>query len=326
MKLAAKAGRGSVDQDSVRTHLPTVAAATTVTTPVELSEPGGSATQFGQVLPLPGLAVGPADNDHELVGQGYIDQWDGARGPLNGVRRARGAAVGNPSFVAGPSRSTTNRGVNQLRHDLTPVVQQVGPQGNAQRYGTIRRMKIIGLGKNPQNDVYKKGDTIKFRTDFARVKNITKEQFDAQLKTDTGISRPEDFNLLFNFLAAANADYPDLKDFLKELAILRTTWGGQKFFYEKPDGKNKLVEQAAVEGQVGQDIRLYSARGLADIQKLKVWADRAPMVPTTGFGGIVTVGIDDKQAPFKGHFADRAHTVNMPDRRVLKVAAYCVSC
>ncbi|MDR7334599.1 DUF4157 domain-containing protein [Roseateles asaccharophilus] len=117
---------------------------------------------------------------------------------------------------------------------------------------------------------------------------------------------------IYDTLAGQEVEFDSLDECLRELNQTLADWGGQKFFYETPlkglKGETTVKKRNDVAGQnPGTDIKLYSARGADDVQALYDWAT-LNNIPTLNFTGFVQVGAA-VEAPLKGHFGDRAHTV-----------------
>lgn len=127
----------------------------------------------------------------------------------------------------------------------------------------------------------------------------------------TGLILSEAEIYLYDVLAGQDVEFEGVDEFIGELAILLRDWGGQKFFYEIPQkGINSDRTIKTLRDLAGQaddtHIRLYSARKATDVQNLFNWASTSN-VAMTGFDGFAASASED--APFKGHFGDRAHTV-----------------
>ena len=166
----------------------------------------------------------------------------------------------------------------------------------------VQRMKIGGVE-------YTRGDTVKFAAAYLAAK---KRKLDASETRKSFGTDEAGFNTLFNVLATGTADFVDLDDFIKEMNIMRRDWGAQKLFYEKP---GSLTEELGdVRGQeANRTITLYSARGKEKVQRLLWWAFENN-IPIEGFERqrdfqFLKPGDVNVDAPFKGHFGDRSHTV-----------------
>jgi hypothetical protein len=178
----------------------------------------------------------------------------------------------------------------------------------------VQRMKIGGVE-------YKRGDTVKFSAAYLAAK---KRKLDAgELRKRFGTDEAG-FNVLFNVLATGTADFADLDDFIKEMNIMRRDWGAQKLFYEKP---GSLTEELGdVQGQeANRTITLYSARGKEKVQRILWWALQNN-IPVEGFDRqrdfrFLMPGDARIDAPFKGHFGDRSHTV----KHIRQKSGYLIS-
>jgi hypothetical protein len=167
---------------------------------------------------------------------------------------------------------------------------------------TVQRMKIGGVE-------YTRGATVKFAAAYLAAK---KRKLDAaEIRKRFGTDE-DGFNILFNVLATGTAEFVDLDDFIKEMNIMRRDWGAQKLFYEKPGSLTEKVGD--VQGQeANRTITLYSARGSEKVQRILWWALQNN-VPIEGFDRqrsfrFLKPGDPQIDAPFKGHFGDRSHTV-----------------
>jgi hypothetical protein len=174
--------------------------------------------------------------------------------------------------------------------------------GNSAVSRMIQRMKIGGVE-------YTRGSTVKFATDYlaATKRKLDADEIRARFGTDE-----RGFNVLFNVLATGTADFVDLDEFIKEMNIMRRDWGAQKLFYEKPESLTAVLGD--VEGQeANRAITLYSARGSEKVQRLLWWAfqNNIPVegIEDEGAFKLLKSGQEKIDAPFKGHFGDRSHTV-----------------
>ena len=174
--------------------------------------------------------------------------------------------------------------------------------GNSAVSRMVQRMKIGGVE-------YTRGSTPKFAAAYLAA---TKRELDAnEIRARCGTDE-KGFNILFNVLATGTAEFVDLDDFIKEMNIMRRDWGAQKLFYEKPESLTAKVGD--VEGQeANRVITLYSARGSEKVQRLLWWAFQNN-IPVEGFEDegdfeLLKSRQEKIDAPFKGHFGDRSHTV-----------------
>ncbi len=174
--------------------------------------------------------------------------------------------------------------------------------GNSAVTRMVQRMKIGGV-------LYTRGATVQFADDYLAEKKRTLDA--AEILSVFGTDE-KGFNVLFNVLATGTADFANLDDFIKEMNIARRDWGAQKLFYEKPGSLTAKVSD--VTGQEdNRTITLYSARGSEKVQRLLWWAFQNN-IPVQGFEDegdfdLLTARQAPIDAPFKGHFADRSHTV-----------------
>jgi len=174
--------------------------------------------------------------------------------------------------------------------------------GNSAVTRMVQRMKIGGV-------LYTRGATVQFADDYLAEKKRTLDA--AEILSVFGTDE-NGFNVLFNVLATGTADFANLDDFIKEMNIARRDWGAQKLFYEKPGSLTAKVSD--VTGQEdNRTITLYSARGSEKVQRLLWWAFQNN-IPVQGFEDegdfdLLTARQASIEAPFKGHFADRSHTV-----------------
>lgn len=158
-------------------------------------------------------------------------------------------------------------------------------------------------------ELYTRGATVAFAAEYLREK---KRKLDAAEIQKVFGTNEDGFNLLFNVLATGTAEFVDLDDFIKEMNVMRRDWGAQKLFYDKP---RSLTEKPGdVEGQeADRTITLYSARGSEKVQRILWWALQNN-IPIEGFEHqrrfrLLRPGDPTIDAPFKGHFGDRSHTV-----------------
>ena len=200
------------------------------------------------------------------------------------------------------ARASQQRRPERSARPAHDVLRLQATAGNSAVTRMLQRMKIGGVE-------YTRGATVKFAADYLAAK---KRKLDAaEIRAVFGTDE-RGFNVLFNVLATGTADFVDIDDFIKEMNIMRRDWGSQKLFYEKPESLTAVLGD--VEGQeANRTITLYSARGSEKVQRLLWWAFQNH-IPVEGFEEegdfeLLTARQATIDAPFKGHFGDRSHTV-----------------
>jgi hypothetical protein len=259
-------------------------------------------------LPLPERLRSPMEN-------AFGADFGGVRVHSGSVSRELNDRMGARAFTTGTDvffrdrlpDATTNSGTELLAHELAHVVQQRG--GDVSRKEYVRRMTIGGLGKNGKAEDYGPGTTPKFKTDFARVKQLAtgeKAFMTAVHRIDPEMTK-DDFALLYSRFAASETVFTDVDHFLREMRILRQNWGAQKFFHEKPGAQ----EYSPVSKQnKEQPIRLYGSKRRQDVSNLYLWG-KANGVKMSGFAKVLGKPLPTGAPTYlpKGHWADRAHMI-----------------
>lgn len=183
--------------------------------------------------------------------------------------------------------------------------------------------RLQGLGRVEAPEAAAAGvataQLMKIHTDVHKLKKYVdlepgeRKKFEERYKLETGQEMKLSASqvVAFDTIAGQSVEFKSTEEFMGHLNKLVTDWGGQKFFYETPQhakgGKKEIKERAPLAGQSADtNIKLYSARGAADVQSLFNWAS-ANSIPTEGFDDYEAG--DALDAPMKGHFGDRIHTI-----------------
>ncbi|MGB8192725.1 MAG: hypothetical protein WCF67_12435 [Chitinophagaceae bacterium] len=119
----------------------------------------------------------------------------------------------------------------------------------------------------------------------------------------------EDEKLIITHWMTQEIEFQTLAEFENELATLKPNWEKQKVFYQTDTAMGNTPQHA------NSTVRMYSARTLAVIDELYLWAT-ANDIDTEGFADpahdYLAARNPNRQhldAPFKAHFGDRAHTI-----------------
>jgi hypothetical protein len=208
----------------------------------------------------------------------------------------------------GLQRSAGNRAVSRIISSRTAAAPLV-----------VQRLKIgdteIKLGV--PDDIFPLYERIKKRKlDDAEIRKVFRTDQASLLRIVSLLT--QDKNMAFK----------DLDAFIAGVRVLIRDWGGQKFFYEKPNKAGVIPNLDPVSGQSPDKlIRLYSARPSGDVQSLIRWALRNG-IPLEGVkddpqhGHLVNGGAkptasakkeqnteEHNTGAFRGHLADRLHTL-----------------
>ena len=130
-----------------------------------------------------------------------------------------------------------------------------------------------------------------------------------QIEEDTNSTLNGDQRKIVTQWIEQEIEFKDAAEFRAELAILLKNWEKQKVFYKNNDTTVTAAQEA------NSTVRMFSSRNLDAIDKLYLWAV-ANDLQTEGFGSYMTTRTAQISsiatapvAPFKGHLADRAHTI-----------------
>ena len=110
----------------------------------------------------------------------------------------------------------------------------------------------------------------------------------------------EDEKVIITHWMKQEVEYPTEDDFTIELAETKKRWANQGVFY--------AIEAWKKNKDVKDDVRLFSARPKDDGKALYAWATKNK-IPVSGKNLGALKGGGDTDAPLKGHFGDKAHTL-----------------